>query len=112
MLNTNSSMARRYFLNECRLGLGRIAMVSLFAGGVGSAIAKTPNVEPHSQGLTGLPHYPPKVKRVIFLFMAGAPSQLDLFDYKPKLVELEGKSIPPSVAIQVSESGAIRHANL
>jgi Protein of unknown function (DUF1501) len=47
--------------------------------------------------LTGLPHYPPKVKRVIFLFMAGAPSQLDLFDYKPKLVELEGKSIPPSV---------------
>ena len=44
-----------------------------------------------------LPHFPPSAKRVIFLFMAGAPSQLDLFDYKPKLAELEGQPIPPSV---------------
>ena len=50
-----------------------------------------------SKGLPGLPHYPAKVKRVIYLFMAGAPSQLDLFDYKPKLAELEGKPLPPSV---------------
>ena len=42
-------------------------------------------------------HHPPRAKRVIYLFMAGAPSQLELFDYKPKLVELEGKPIPPSV---------------
>jgi uncharacterized protein (DUF1501 family) len=42
-------------------------------------------------------HHAPRAKRVIFLFMAGAPSQLDLFDYKPKLAELEGKPIPPSV---------------
>ena len=43
------------------------------------------------------PHYPAKVRRVIYLFMAGAPSQLELFDHKPKLVELEGKPLPPSV---------------
>ena len=42
-------------------------------------------------------HHRPKAKTVIYLFMAGAPSQLELFDYKPKLVELEGQSIPPSV---------------
>jgi hypothetical protein len=44
-----------------------------------------------------LPHFAPKAKRVIHLFMAGAPSQLDLFDYKPELAKLEGKPLPPSV---------------
>src|SRR5207248_911835 len=43
------------------------------------------------------PHFAPKAKRVIHLFMAGAPSQLDLFDYKPALAKLEGKPLPPSV---------------
>jgi len=43
------------------------------------------------------PHFSPKAKHVIHLFMAGAPSQLDLFDYKPKLAELEGQPIPPSI---------------
>ena len=43
------------------------------------------------------PHFPAKAKRVIHLFMAGAPSQLDLFDYKPELAKLEGKPLPPSV---------------
>ena len=43
------------------------------------------------------PHFAPKAKRVIHLFMAGAPSQLDLFDYKPELARLEGKPLPPSV---------------
>ena len=99
-MNNQFSLARRYFLNECRLGLGRIAMASLAAGGLStfaldrSALATTLSTE---KGLAGLPHYPAKVKRVIYLFMAGAPSQLDLFDYKPKLAELEGKPLPPSV---------------
>src|SRR6185436_18742602 len=43
------------------------------------------------------PHFPPKATRVIHLFMAGAPSQLDLFDYKPTLTKYEGKPIPPEV---------------
>src|SRR5690348_2032115 len=43
------------------------------------------------------PHFPAKAKAVIHLFMAGAPSQLDLFDHKPELAKLEGKPLPPSV---------------
>ena len=43
------------------------------------------------------PHFPAKAKRVIHLFMAGAPSQLDLFDHKPELAKLEGKPLPPAV---------------
>ena len=98
-MNAQLSLTRRYFLNECRLGLGRIALASLTAGALGSlrlgsAHASAPST---GKGLPGLPHFPPKVKRVIYLFMAGAPSQLDLFDFKPKLAELEGKPLPPSV---------------
>ena len=48
-------------------------------------------------GLPGLPHFAPRAKRIIHLFMAGAPSHLELFDYKPKLFELAGKPLPPEV---------------
>ena len=48
-------------------------------------------------GLPGLPHFPPKAKRVIYLFQPGAPSQLDLFDYKPNLAKLRGTELPDSV---------------
>ena len=50
-----------------------------------------------AMGNPGFMRFPTKAKRVIFLFMAGAPSQLELFDNKPKLAEIEGKPIPPSV---------------
>ncbi len=56
----------------------------------------TNNVRASSAGAKGY-HHPPRIKRVIYLFMAGAPSQLDLFDHKPKLTELEGRALPPSV---------------
>jgi len=73
------------------VGLGKIALASLMAGG-GRALAAPVNpLAPKT------PHYPPKVQRVIHLFMAGAPSQLDLFDYKPTLVKYDGKPIPPDV---------------
>lgn len=83
MNNRLLSQTRRQFFSDCGVGLGKIALGSLLAGG--SALA------------TSSPHYQPRVKRVIFLFMAGAPSQFELFDNKPKLRELEGKPIPPSV---------------
>ncbi|MGE4550397.1 MAG: DUF1501 domain-containing protein, partial [Opitutales bacterium] len=77
---------RRHFFQDCGVGLGKIALASLLAGDLaGKALGKSPF------DLTA------KAKRVIFLFMAGAPSQLELFDHKPKLAELEGKPIPPSV---------------
>lgn len=86
---------RRQFFETCGVGLGKIALASLMArealGANGSlAQAATPFAPQPT-------HFAPKAKRVIYLFMAGAPSQLDLFDYKPKLHELAGKPIPPSV---------------
>lgn len=83
---------RRHFFRDCGVGLGRIALASLLADASSRAdSAVTSPFAPQP------PHFPNRAKRVIFLFMAGAPSQLDLFDYKPKLAELEGKPIPPSV---------------
>lgn len=84
-----SHATRRQFFSDCGVGLGKIALGSLLAHQFG-------NAQSHANSLATLTH-PPKVKRVIYLFMAGAPSQLELFDYKPKLVELEGQPIPPEV---------------
>src|SRR5713101_2482316 len=85
------NVTRRHFFRECGVGVGKIALASLLTGAWAQrASAAGP--------LAARPtHFMPKAKRVIHLFMAGAPSQLDLFDYKPKLAELEGKPIPPSV---------------
>src|SRR5213080_4107594 len=89
-------ITRRHFFRECGVGVGKIALASLltnaFSLRAGAAPAGTVNpLAPKP------PHFAPKAKQVIHLFMAGAPSQLDLFDYKPKLAELEGKPIPPEV---------------
>src|SRR6266516_4890505 len=88
--------SRRWFFKECGLGLGKIALASLLTEAFTSStrcatVAASEALKPR------LPHYPGKAKRVIYLFMAGAPSQLDLFDYKPELTRLEGKPLPPSV---------------
>jgi len=85
-LDSRIRLTRRHFLQDCGVGVGKIALASLLAG---SAMADAPRVK--------APHFTPRAKRVIHLFMAGAPSQLDLFDYKPKLAEYEGKPIPPEV---------------
>ena len=53
--------------------------------------------ERERRGLPGLPHFPPKAKRVIYLFQSGGPSQIELFDYKPRLVEFQGAELPGSV---------------
>ncbi|MBI2947053.1 MAG: DUF1501 domain-containing protein [Verrucomicrobia bacterium] len=96
ILERNLTVTRRHFFRECGVGLGKIALASLLTdafaqrGSAASAPIGNP-LTPH------VPHFEPKAKRVIHLFMAGAPSQLDLFDYKPKLAELEGKPIPPEV---------------
>ncbi|HXG09840.1 MAG TPA: DUF1501 domain-containing protein [Gemmataceae bacterium] len=85
-------ITRRHFFRECGIGVGKIALGTLLTGALtGRAAAGTGPLAPKA------PHFAPKAKRVIHLFMAGAPSQLDLFDYKPKLAQLEGKPIPPEV---------------
>lgn len=93
------SIARRYFLQQCGYGLGRAALASLLPMGLAAAGNASARAADQSKipGLTGLPHFAPRAKRIIHLFMAGAPSHLELFDYKPKLFELAGKPLPPEV---------------
>ena len=83
-------VTRRQLFGTCGIGLGKFALASLLAG---ETWQKASAASHEARGF----HFPPRIKRVIYLFMAGAPSQLDLFDHKPKLIELEGQPIPPSV---------------
>lgn len=92
----STAITRRHFFHDCQLGVGKMALASLLTGGLQRAgqAADVAAVNPLARRQ---PHYAPKAKSVIHLFMAGAPSQLDLFDYKPKLKQYEGKPIPPEV---------------
>jgi hypothetical protein len=86
-------MTRRHFfgLNAC--GIGAAALVNLLPA---SLVAETaPGAGPSA--LPGLPHFKPTAKRVIYLFQSGGPSQMELFDYKPRLKEFEGMDLPESV---------------
>jgi Protein of unknown function (DUF1501) len=84
-------MTRRHFFGRQATGIGTAALATLLAGKASAA----PGVE--GLGLPGLPHFPPTAKRVIFLFMAGGPSQIELFDYKPNLTKLHGQDLPASI---------------
>jgi hypothetical protein len=74
-------LTRRYFFSRLSAGLGIPALANLLA----------------SDGLPGIPHHPAKAKRVIYLFMSGGPSQMDLFDYKPRLTDFRATELPDSV---------------
>jgi uncharacterized protein (DUF1501 family) len=91
-------LTRRYFFRECGIGVGKIALAGLLSDALGTGSPGSP-VSPSGRDPLApkAPHFAPKAKRVIHLFMAGAPSQLDLFDAKPALTKLEGKPLPPSV---------------
>ena len=91
---SSSARARRWFLKECGVGLGAIALHSLLDGNTASA---APGQEPLSG--TRSPHFAPQAKNVIFLFMAGAPSHLEMFDYKPELATFDG-TLPPAELIK------------
>jgi Protein of unknown function (DUF1501) len=84
---------RRHFFGRCGVGLGRIALASLLSGErmFGAPAKAAMPMAPKA------PHFPAKVKNIIYLFMAGAPSQLDLFDYKPTLQQYDGKVAPESL---------------
>jgi hypothetical protein len=81
---------RRHFLNNCSLGLGSLWLASQTNSALGAALHK----DPASPFAPGAPHFAPKAKRIIYLHMAGAPSQLELFDHKPELSKLDGKDCP------------------
>src|SRR4051812_12032596 len=85
-------ITRRHFFGKCGVGLGSIALASLLSDR-SFADASTALLNPLAPKP---PHFPARAKNIIFLFMAGGPSQLELFDYKPKLVEFNGQPIPQS----------------
>ncbi|MFN7565152.1 MAG: DUF1501 domain-containing protein, partial [Prosthecobacter sp.] len=81
-MNPLLHQTRRHFFSRCGVGVGSMALSSLMARDAALAPKKT--------------HFPAKAKNVIFLFMAGGPSQLETFEYKPLLTKLNGKPIPES----------------
>ncbi|MEO1448767.1 MAG: DUF1501 domain-containing protein, partial [Bacteroidota bacterium] len=84
--------SRRDFLAKTSLGLGAAALGSLLnpLGAFASPLNDR-------KGTLGSPHYAPRIKRVIYLFQSGGPSQLDLFDYKPLLNQRNGEDLPESI---------------
>jgi uncharacterized protein (DUF1501 family) len=92
--NPALELTRRHFFRDCGVGLGKIALAGLLTDALSAGASAAPEVNPLAPKK---PHFPPRAKRVIHLFMAGAPSHLDLFDHKPMLAKLEGKPLPPSV---------------
>ena len=89
-------MTRRWFLEQCGFGLGTIALTHLlgipsFAETKNTGLASANPLAPKQ------PHFAPKAKNIIFLFMAGAPSHLELFDYKPQLEKFDGTLPPPEL---------------
>ncbi|HKI17215.1 MAG TPA: DUF1501 domain-containing protein [Isosphaeraceae bacterium] len=93
---------RRVFLGRSGIGLGTLALGTLLEGdGLGAPVDTSPGTNsPRAAAagaLPGLPHFPPRIKRVIYLFQSGAPSQMDLFDFKPALGGRRGIELPESV---------------
>ena len=90
MLSSPTFYSRRHFLRDCTYGLGKVAAAGLLTDSLAQAASSNPLT---ARG----PHFAPKAKRVIHLFMAGAPSQLETFDPKPMLTKYEGRPIPPEI---------------
>src|SRR5438445_3600871 len=88
------AVTRRHFFGKCATGIGGMALASLLDENLLAARSVTARVNPLAPKS---PHFAPRAKRAIYLHMAGAPSQLDLFDYKPKLKELNGQPCPESL---------------
>src|SRR5687767_7987536 len=84
-------LSRRHFFGRSATGIGVAALASLLGRDASAAGPKRVG------GLAGVPHFAPKAKRVIYLFQNGAPTHVDLFDYKPELTKRRGEQIPDSI---------------
>jgi hypothetical protein len=101
-LESQNLLTRRLFFNRAGLGLGSLALATLleprtFADDVSATISPASGKEAGTGGLSAFPNFIAKAKRVIYLFQSGAPSQMDLFDNKPKLADLRGTELPDSI---------------
>ena len=102
---------RRHFLSKTSLGLGSAALASLLGpmallADKGHAPAAAPAL---GGSVLGVPHFVPRARRVIYLFQSGGPSQLELFDHKPKLLEMNGEELPASVRMGQRLTGMTAH---
>ena len=86
-------ITRRHFFGQAGLGLGTAALASLADAEMQRSIA----AQSGPQSALNQPHLPGRAKRVIYIFQAGGPAQMELFDYKPELAKLHGQELPPSV---------------
>jgi hypothetical protein len=102
-IDIQRSFSRRWFLRDCGLSLGSVALTTL----LGRAATTAPLENPLAPKP---PHHPPRAKNVIFLFMGGAPSHLDLFDRKPELIRMDGTNPPPEL-LEGYQSAFIRPEN-
>ncbi len=82
-------LTRRQFFGLASAGIGTAALATLLSDDLRAGADRA--------ALPGLPHFAPNAKRVIYLFQSGAPSQMDLFDYKPRLNDLRGSELPESI---------------
>lgn len=109
-----SNQARRDFLRGSVLGLGGIALGSLLGCNqsqpMAAAAAAITEADEENKPLVN-PHFVPRAKRVIYLFQSGGPSQMELFDYKPKLYQMHGQEIPPSIIGGGRVSGMVSNQN-
>lgn len=97
----NKKLDRRNFLTKTSMGLGALALGTLFGSDgfsqIKNAMASGSTATLEEEILRAIPHIAPKAKRIVFLFMAGGPSQLETFDYKPKLYDMVGQGLPDSI---------------
>ncbi len=96
ILESRLAINRRHFFGRSATGIGAAALSSLLGGGLGASGADAGRSRSWP-GLSDLPHFAPKAKRVIYLFQSGAPSQMDLFDYKPNLANHFDEELPDSI---------------
>src|SRR5262245_9708561 len=89
--------SRRHFLGQVGTGFGALALSALWRLEARAATANSPRIDPLTPFSPRSPHFAPRAKSVIFLFMVGGPSHVDTFDYKPELQKLNGKSVPDSI---------------
>ena len=93
----HEQLSRRNFLSRTSLGLGAAAMASLLNADNSMADKMATEMPEGATFPLGKPHFAPKAKKIIYLFQSGAPSQLELFDYKPKLEQMWGQDLPESI---------------
>ena len=92
MTEHDRTITRRQLFRNARNGVGSAALATLLG-----APAAAESGQKSAVGLPGLPHFPARAKRAIYLFQSGGPSHIDLFDYKPNLLKMHGEPLPPSV---------------